>query len=206
MDGELVGDKYFIFDLLQWNDDDLRSTPYSHRMDVLATITKPDMPESQSLLRRVSTPRGTVIKSALMVILKREGREGIVFKRWASRYQPGRPASGGDHLKCKFTATLTAIVAKRNAGKRSVALELMMYIAGLPVEGGKRIPIGNVTIPPNHDIPKADDLVEIRYLYAYRGGSLYQPIYLGVRDDVYPIACNTGQLKYKASDDEEEEA
>jgi bifunctional non-homologous end joining protein LigD len=31
-----------------------------------------------------------------------------------------------------------------------------------------------------------------------RGGSLYQLVYLGVRDDIPPGECTVDQLKYKA--------
>jgi bifunctional non-homologous end joining protein LigD len=38
------------------------------------------------------------------------------------------------------------------------------------------VEIGNVTIPANVRIPAAGSLVEVRYLYAYPGGSQYQPL------------------------------
>jgi hypothetical protein len=31
-------------------------------------------------------------------------------------------------------------------------------------------------IPANKEIPKPDDVVEIKYLYAFRGGSIFQPM------------------------------
>ena len=64
--------------------------------------------------------------------------------------------------------------------------------------GGKSV--GNVTIPPNHDIPEIGQVVEIRYLYVMRvGGSLYQPVYLGIRDDVGIADCTVEQqgIKYR---------
>ena len=54
----------------------------------------------------------------------------------------------------------------------------------------------------NFDIPKHGDVVEIRYLYAYEGGSLFQPVYLGVRDDLDKEACKIEQLKYKSIETE----
>jgi hypothetical protein len=87
-----------------------------------------------------------------------------------------------------------AIVAGNNGSKRSVALELF--------EGGRCIGIGNVTIPSNHKIPAGGDLVEMTYLYAYPGGSLYQPVYVGKQDDLVPAACTIRQLKFKPADEE----
>jgi hypothetical protein len=47
-------------------------------------------------------------------------------------------------------------------------------------------------------------MVEVKYLYV-RGmaGSLYQPIYLGVRDDVPVTDCTVERqkLKYRANED-----
>ena len=59
---------------------------------------------------------------------------------------------------------------------------------------------GNVTIPPNHQIPKAGTVVEVRYLYAFReSGIIYQPVYLGPRNDIDPSECRVEQLKYKSA-------
>lgn len=58
---------------------------------------------------------------------------------------------------------------------------------------------GSVSIPPNKAVPATGAVVEIRYLYAFReSGVLYQPVYLGERDDVGEEACTISQLKYKA--------
>ena len=65
------------------------------------------------------------------------------------------------------------------------------------------MPAGNVTIPPNHEIPTTGQVVECRYLYAFReSGSIYQPVYLGARDDITSDECTTAQLKYKAEPEE----
>jgi len=129
--------------------------------------------------------------------LKNENAEGVVFKRHDSAYKAGRPASGGCQLKFKFVATLSAIVAKKN-DKRSVALELL--------DGKKRVGVGNVTIPPGVGVPSAGPIIEIRYLYCFPKGALFQPCYLGRRDDVDESACDIGQLKYKAEGSDEDDA
>jgi bifunctional non-homologous end joining protein LigD len=55
--------------------------------------------------------------------------------------------------------------------------------------------VGNVTIPANYDIPEAGQLVEIRYLYWYKDGSLYQPQYEGPRLDCDWEDCGIEKLK-----------
>jgi bifunctional non-homologous end joining protein LigD len=44
-------------------------------------------------------------------------------------------------------------------------------------------------------------IVEIRYLYSYPDGSLYQPVLLGTRDDIDIEVCSVKQLKYKAEEE-----
>ena len=70
-------------------------------------------------------------------------------------------------------------------------------------DGHKVVPVGNVTIPPNHKIPVVGAVIEVRYLYAFRGGSIYQPVYLGARTDITAEECSTAQLKYKAAEEEQ---
>jgi len=128
--------------------------------------------------------------------LQAEKREGVVFKRLDAPYVPGRPASGGPALKHKFYATLSAVVAKVNP-QRSVELRL------LGKDGWQSA--GNVTIPANHPVPKVGAVVEARYLYAFpESGSLYQPTYLGLRSDIGIEECIRSQLKFKATESEEE--
>ena len=45
-------------------------------------------------------------------------------------------------------------------------------------------------------------VIEVRYLYAYPDGSLFQPVYRGERDDVSAEECVVSQVKFKADDDE----
>jgi bifunctional non-homologous end joining protein LigD len=64
------------------------------------------------------------------------------------------------------------------------------------------VEIGNVKIPANFAVPEPGTLVETRYLYAYPGGSLYQPVYLGPRNDV-EYADSVKSLKYTQGEDDE---
>jgi hypothetical protein len=104
-DGESIGDDYHVFDLLEHNGDNLRPLPYRIRLvrlvDVLlSTANHPHV-------RLVETAFTTVQKTELWERLRRENREGIVFKRLDAPYTPGKPNSGGPQLKFKFVATLS---------------------------------------------------------------------------------------------------
>jgi len=184
---------YVAFDLLEHDNTDLRKEPYSRRLTDLCRMLEPS---GKGPVRIANTACSAATKREMLAQFRRENREGAVFKRSSAPYTPGRPASGGDQLKLKFTATASCIVAKVNGTKRSVALALL--------DGRKRVAVGNVTIAANQQIPKAGSIVEVRYLYAYPGGSLFQPVCLGQRDDVAPAACTIGQLKYKAGGEDEE--
>lgn len=184
LDGELVGDVLYIFDILEMDGTCLRSSPVEERSKNLGKFL--DDLDEESCLWAIPITQGEN-KRKLHKRLVKEQREGIVFKRLGSRYSVGRPASGGNYLKFKFYSTCSCEVSKINM-KRSVSLRM-----------GCGTEVGNVTIPANHDIPKAGDVVEVRYLYAYKGGSLYQPIYLGLRDDVDPDHVDT--LKFKSEEE-----
>jgi bifunctional non-homologous end joining protein LigD len=190
-DGESVGDDYHTFDLLECGGKNLRSLPYSVRLACLV-----DLLLSNSLhphIRLVETAITTQQKTRLWEQLREEQREGIVFKRLDVPYVPGKPNSGGPQLKFKFVATVSAIVAKVNI-QRSVEISLF--------KGRSLVSCGNVTIPANHQIPPVGAVVAVRYLYVFRDSlSLYQPVYLGLRDDVDPGECLVSQLKYKAEEE-----
>jgi bifunctional non-homologous end joining protein LigD len=58
--------------------------------------------------------------------------------------------------------------------------------------------MGKVTIPPNHEIPSEGELVEVLYLYAYKGGAVFQPVYKGKRPDSDLSDATIKQIVYKA--------
>jgi len=182
LDGESVGPTYYTFDLM------VKNMACGDRHDALKEIMSK---YKNKTIRFVKMARTEQEKRELYERLQKQGREGIVFKRLDSPYKPGRPNTGGDHLKFKFYATASCIVAKINK-KRSIGLEL--------VDGnnGAIIDVGNCTIGGNKPIPKVGEIVEIKYLYYFKGGSLYQPSYLGVRDDIDASDCLLSQLKYKS--------
>ena len=184
VDGESVGETFYAFDLLEDAAGDRRQQPYRDRLAALQAR----LGRAGGCIVVAETAYGAD-KRALLQRLKAGNREGIVFKDVDAPWTAGRPASGGTAMKCKFWATCSCVVAKINA-RRSVELQL-----------GNQ-PVGNVTIPPNHQLPAVGQVVEIRYLYVTApGGSLYQPIYLGVRDDVPATDCTVERqrIKYKAA-------
>lgn len=187
LDGECVSNTLVVFDLLERDGADQCGLPYRQRLFTLMGFVPGHGPH----LRSAETALDTAHKAEMLARLRTDNREGVVFKKLAATYTAGRPANGGDALKCKFYESASLVVSGVNA-RRSVSLSLF--------EEGKAVPAGNVTIPPNHPVPRAGAVVEVRYLYALReSGSIYQPVYLGEREDVEPGECQTSQLKWKPS-------
>ena len=184
LDGEMLGGAYVVFDLLKQGETDLRSRPYRERYEALAAAVT-----GAAGLRVAETAWTTPEKQALYARIAQAGGEGVVFKKATGLSIAGRPASGGSQVKCKFYATCTCLVSAQN-DQRSVRLHLQET-------DGSPVGVGSVTIPSNKPLPPVGALVEIRYLYAYPGGSLYQPSYLGERDDLSVSDCALSQLKYK---------
>ena len=203
VDGELVGDTLHIFDLLQAGptaaEGDIRHMGYMDRMGRLQRIAGlcPEAFEDGSI-KVVATFVGREAKRAAFADFKAANAEGVVFKVLDSVYEAGRPNSNGPHIKFKFTETASFLVKGVNA-KRSIEL-------GLFDEDGSLRSMGNCTLPANHSIPRVGQVCEVRYLYAYPGGSVFQPTYLGLRDDIADDECSLAKqhIKYKAGTGEDE--
>lgn len=187
-DGELVGEVLHVWDVLRLNGEALAETPLAARLAKLHAIAF--IGPLLGGIRIAQTWRETHDKVEALASRRQEGAEGVVYKRLDSTYKPGRPNSGGDALKLKFTASATFRVRRVNVGKRSVRMEMTD-------ESGAWMDVGNVTIPPNHDVPSVGDIAEAQYLYAYREGSLFQPVYKGLRADQDESDCSSSQLQYK---------
>jgi len=191
IDGECIGDVLRVFDVLSCDGEDLRSIAYRQRLAALMNLVASGQ-QRQILLAH--TAWKTSEKDELFTTLREQKKEGIVFKRADAHYVAGRPNSGGTQLKHKFYATVSAVVGAINS-KRSIQIQLL--------GDWGFVSAGNVTIPANHAVPKVNQVVEVRYLYAFpESGCVYQPVFLGVRSDVLPMDCSKKQLKFKTSEDE----
>jgi len=186
LNGEDMGSHIMIFDYIP-SDDNMSNKPYIDRYKMLSDNFNFD----DRVLRLAPTAWSTEEKRAMFEDIKSRNGEGVVFKKILALHAQGRPSSGGPQLKFKFYATASVIVSGINEGKRSVEVSVINYDGGI-------LPVGNVTVYPNQEIPEVNSVIEVRYLYWYPGGSLYQPVFLKVRNDVDMAECFIGQLKAKA--------
>ena len=187
LDGEAMSDLLYVFDVLEGGGLDHRSSPYADRLHTLKRL----LPANFQTIVPVYTAHSAREKLALLERLRRENKEGVVLKNLTARYTPGKTSgSGSDQLKYKFVESASFLVTLVHPTKRSVSLGLYA--------GSEIVEAGHVTVPPNHGIPQPGAVVEVRYLYAFKeSGAVYQPVYLGEREDIAPAECTVSQLKYR---------
>jgi bifunctional non-homologous end joining protein LigD len=183
LDAESCGETLVIFDVLRLGARDLSGCSCELRLRSLETISRRN---KYAHFFFIQTARTEVQKRNALKLLVDGGAEGVVFKDRNALYSAGRPHTGGPALKWKFIASASVIVAGHHRqGKRSVEMALR-----------DSTPVGHVTIPAKHGrLPRIGTIIEVGYLYAFRGGSLAQSVYKGIRSDV--DADSAGQLHYK---------
>lgn len=182
IDGEQIGDKFWAWDILEFDGVDIRNWSYLSRY---LKLTKLSFGPAIQILKIAFTEQE---KQALYSQLKSNGKEGIVFKKLSGQFKPGK---GDDQLKFKFYAECSVIVVEGRQGRASIGMELIN-------SQGDREFVGYCSCNRH---PPIGSVAEIKYLYAYRGGCLYQPAFKEVRDDVDINECTTSQLKYKSTED-----
>ncbi len=167
LDGELVGDLFWAFDVLSVNGESVAKMPYAQRYALLEGWAESEYQGDG--ISVVGTAYTRSQKRALLTASQESNAEGVVFKKHAAAYSAGRPNKLGDWLKYKFWVTASVIVAGVNAkGKSSFDMKLF--------DG---TPLGSCTVPPNKKMPSVGSAVEVAYLYFV--SSLVQPEFISVR-------------------------
>lgn len=188
VDAEDMGDHIVIFDVLQHPS--MGSGTFRERAEILHTLQQASLSNGLYAQLKVDIPQPMSEFIASRLDDLREGHaEGFVLRNADSHYVADRPASGGDALKVKFWADCSCRVTEGRVGKRSVGLELLDA-------NNEWQPVGNVTIGGAREIPSAGTIIDVRYLYAYEGGSLFQPTFIDVRTDVTDDECRMDRLKF----------
>lgn len=190
VDGEVVGDALWLFDLLQVGERDLRGLGYWERFTVLSEELEPALSGPVSVLPAF---RGTKAKRALHARLLASGAEGIVFKERDAPYTSGRPASGGPQRKLKFIKSADVFILE-NAGN---AYRMAVW------DSAKIFEVGKVFAGTTNESRRALDerlrrgerpVAEVRYLYATDDHQLFQPVFVRLRDDKPLEHCRRDQL------------
>lgn len=184
IDGEQVGDDFYAFDVLDMYGNDVRHMPFRFRVaQIQRLIDHHGAHGLSAVLKPLETTVTPEAKAAAARDIAARQGEGYVLKHLDSPYDAGRSISA---FKVKFVESSSCIVLTRNS-QRSVNVALLTT-AGAPRS------VGNVTIPPNHQIPAEGVVVEVLYLYYNPLGAFEQPVYVGERQDVLREECHFGQV------------
>ncbi|EMM85613.1 ATP-dependent DNA ligase-like domain protein [Leptospira santarosai str. 2000027870] len=121
LDGEITGDTFYPFDLFSKDQNDMQHLPYKERYALLSSILKNRA--QNDIFHIVELLTSTKDKKRLLEKLRKDQKEGIVFKDLNAPYKAGRPASKGTQIKFKFYETATVSVEEVNL-KHSVSMRL----------------------------------------------------------------------------------
>lgn len=190
VDGELIGTRYVVFDVREVRGQRVEAMSLETRLEHMEQLRAALSAGGSKHVEVVVTAYTPEAKRQLFERVKAEKGEGVVAKKRGTPYTPGKPASGGTHLKFPFLQFTTAIVTSQHPTKSSFGVSMLDELGNL-------VSVGNCTVPANKSTPAIGSLVEIRYLYAHKGGSLFQPVFQGQRDDVSRDECTLASLHYK---------
>jgi bifunctional non-homologous end joining protein LigD len=197
-----------VFDLLRLYASDLTSQPLSARRDLLDRLDLAG--------RHWQVPPVYDDGVELFAATLEQGLEGVVSKRLASPYLPGRRS--GDWLKSPHRTAVSAVVGGWRPEKTNDSGRLGAVLLGVPDgAGGWRFagrmgsgiagragaalaralaPLEVAASPFTDEVPRIDRVgatwveplvvVEARVLEVTRDGRLRQPAYLGIRTDLTP--------------------
>lgn len=192
LDGELVGDTFWLFDVLVVLGSDVTHCKFADRRAMLIKIHERTWPGGK-VIRLTPSVVDPLSKLALVRTLVEQGGEGVMVKDLDGVYCPGKrtPAM----LKAKFVKTADCVViATKLDGKDNMSL-------GLYDVNGRLVEVAHCTaLAGDGATIKAGDVVEVNYLYAVdpKKPRLYQPTYPKIRTDKSPIECTLQQLHYSS--------
>ncbi len=187
VDGEVLGDAYWLFDVLQLAGDDVRGQGYLDRWQLLDAELEPALTGNARVLPVAS---GKKAKRALHDKLRGASAEGIVFKQREAPYTSGRVMT---QRKYKFVKTADVMILE-NAGN---AYRMAVW------DGRTLFDVGRVFAGTTNATRKELDarlargekpVAEVRYLYATDDHQLFQPVFVGIREDKIAKACVRAQL------------
>lgn len=187
VDGEVLGDQFWLFDVLELAGTDVRGRGYVERWEILNDELEPALTGEARIL---SVARTRTQKRTLHDKLRAAGCEGIVFKHRDAPYTSGR---GTSQRKYKFIKSADVIILE-NAGN---AYRMAVWDGRTLFECGRVF--AGTTNASRKDLDARlgrgeQPVAEVRYLYATDDHQLFQPVFVGVRDDKIAKACVRAQL------------
>lgn len=198
---------FMAFDLLRVGGVDLTSKPLRQRRELLEAL------DLTSGGPRWQLPPSYDDGELLLNVTRDQGLEGVVAKRWSSKYYPGRRSP--DWLKLAHRSTLSCAIAGWTSQTDNARVLGAVWMAVPNGEGGWRtlgrcgaglvgaagaqvkelITAHPLDACPLEELPDDPDvrrthwveprvLIDVRYLGSDDSGRLRQPVYRGLRDDL----------------------
>ena len=184
VDGEIIDDKLYVFDVYEVGGSDVRGLPLRTRKEMLRKIAC-GFGENVRLVRSAYTAEE---KRELLRQTKLLGQEGVVFKDLNAAHAEGRPNSAGPQLKLKHWKKAQVIVVSHNQDRRSV-------VCGVHDATGMVVEIGSVTIAK--ETPPVGSVILVKYLYVFEGGAMFEPSFKHVCDGVDVGEASLDRLHFK---------
>jgi len=180
---------YVAFDVLRAGGMELIHEPWDVRRAALETIVQAlDCPQLVETSRVLGVPN-----QAGAEWLMAAGAEGVMLKRRAAPYQPGKRS--WDQLKVKWTDTYDVVVVdmeaeptatdRKAAGWRNLRYGFARADGSIVVSGSL-----GVTGPPEQLAPMIGRVAVVKgYSRNAETGAIRHPVFLSMRDDKLPSEC-----------------
>lgn len=184
-DGEIVGERLYVFDLPQFGVG-LVNMAYQRRRQTLEEVAA--IIGIDTHLRLSERAFGSEGKEKMLRRARDEHWEGIMFKHVYGLYLPGKRST--KMLKMKFVKHIDCVVIETGVdNKENASLGVWELSGARPrmVEVGKCSLVGKEEVEPG-------DVIEVRYLYA-NNNRLVQPRLIRKRTDKRPYSCTVDQLR-----------
>lgn len=191
IDGELVGDVYWVFDLPYHEGESITTaSPYQDRQEALERVFDKWAPDER-YFRLLPTAKTSIEKGQLAIDLLKAQAEGVMLKDVAGEYQPGGRVS--TVLKAKYVKEVDVVVTKVKAsGKDNYTYSVHRDGKLIDPDGdgiGRCSAIGKVDC-------RVGDVITVRFLYLAENDRLYQPRLVCKRDDKTAVECTWDQLEH----------
>ena len=187
---------FMAFDVLWYGGDDFRKMPYVARRLLLGTLLGDNLADSlRATLCSLDGP-------TMWAFVKEHKLEGLIAKRSASLYTPGRSDAW---IKLKPVRTLSALVTGYTPGEGARAATFGALNLVLLDDDGTMIPIGDVgsgftqasiTEVLNKIVALEVLIVEVEFQDVSPSGQLRFPVFKGIRTDQEILDCSIDQLDH----------
>ena len=186
-DGELIGDTYHVFDVVEFPGGTLAHHPWRERHKLCQNVLQ----DFASCVKVVPQYFGDN-KRKFFQDCNDARTEGVVFSNVNGRYRYGTrsPLS----LKYKFVKTIDCIVIDKEVNSKD-NIALGVYDNGELVDIGK---CSAITGDGKKTSFNVGDVVTVTYLYGTNAKRLYQPVRPMLRTDKEPQECLMDQMILKS--------